>query len=122
MEVKVLVGYARVSTGSQSLEAQLEALKAAGCQKIFAEKKSGADGERKELARLLKAIYPEDTVVVCRLDRLAKSTRDLLNVLDQLGKANVGFKSRARQQSIPRALRAAWWCPFLPRLVSSNAS
>src|SRR5262249_35087092 len=61
------LGYARVSTGSQSLEAQLEALKAAGCERVYAEKRSGADGERKELlARLLKAARPDDTVVVCR--------------------------------------------------------
>jgi DNA invertase Pin-like site-specific DNA recombinase len=80
-------------TGSQSLEAQLEQLKAAGCEKVYAEKRSGADGERKELARLLKAARPDDTVVVCRLDRLARSTRDLLNVLDRFGKNGIGFKS-----------------------------
>jgi DNA invertase Pin-like site-specific DNA recombinase len=89
----MLLGYARVSTGSQSLEAQLEALKAAGCERVYAEKRSGADGERKELGKLLKVVRPEDTVVVCRLDRLARSTRDLLNVLDQLGKNDVGFRS-----------------------------
>jgi len=89
----MLLGYARVSTGSQSLEAQIEALKAAGCEKVYAEKRSGADGERKELARLLKAARPDDTVVVCRLDRLARSTRDLLNTLDRFGKDGVGFKS-----------------------------
>jgi DNA invertase Pin-like site-specific DNA recombinase len=93
MEVDMLVGYARVSTGFQSLEAQTEALKVAGCEKIFAEKRSGADSERRELAKLLKMVRPEDTVVVCRLDRLARSTKDLLNTLDQLGKHNVGFKS-----------------------------
>src|SRR5262249_16344453 len=67
--------------------------KAAGCERVYAEKRSGADGERKELARLLKAARPDDTVVVCRLDRLARSTRDLLNTLDRLAKARVGFKS-----------------------------
>jgi len=91
--VPMLLGYARVSTGSQSLEAQLEALKAAGCERVYAEKRSGADGERKELARLLKAARPDDTVVVCRLDRLARSTHDLLYTLDRFGKDGIGFKS-----------------------------
>src|SRR5262245_12072167 len=89
----MLLGYARVSTGSQSLEAQIEALKAAGCERIYAEKRSGADGERKELTRLLNAARPGDTVVVTRLDRLARSTRDLLNTLDRFGKNGIGFKS-----------------------------
>ena len=89
----MLLGYATVSTGSQSLEAQLEALKAAGCKRIFAEKRSGADGERRELGKILRAAGPDDTVVVCRLDRLARSTRDLLNVLDRFGKGGVGFRS-----------------------------
>src|SRR5262249_25099644 len=86
-------GICRVSTGSQSLEAQLEVLKAAGCQRVYAEKRRGADGEREDLGKLLKAARPDDTVVVCRLDRLARSTRDLLNMLDRLAKAGVGFKS-----------------------------
>jgi DNA invertase Pin-like site-specific DNA recombinase len=93
MVVLMLLGYARVSTGSQSLGAQLEQLRAAGCARVYAEKRSGADGERKELGRLMRAAGPDDTVVVCRLDRLARSTRDLLNALDRLGKGGVGFKS-----------------------------
>jgi DNA invertase Pin-like site-specific DNA recombinase len=88
----MLLGYARVSTGSQSLAAQIEALKAAGCERIYAEKRSGADGERKELGKLIRAARPDDTIAVCRLDRLARSTRDLLNVLDRLGRNGVGFK------------------------------
>jgi DNA invertase Pin-like site-specific DNA recombinase len=89
----MLLGYARVSTDAQGLEAQLEALKTAGCERVYSEKQSGADINRKALAKLLKEAGPGDVLVVSRLDRLARSTRDLLNVLDQLGKADVGFKS-----------------------------
>jgi DNA invertase Pin-like site-specific DNA recombinase len=89
----MLLGYARVSTDGQELQGQLEALAAAGCEKSYSEKASGADGERKALARLLKAAVAGDTIVVTRLDRLARSTRDLLNLLDRLGKDGIGFKS-----------------------------
>src|SRR6476646_2229846 len=91
--VLMLVGYARVSTDAQSLEAQMAALKAAGCARLYAEKRSGAETDRKALAKLMKEASPGDTVVVTRLDRLARSTRDLLNLLDRLGKDNIGFKS-----------------------------
>src|SRR5262245_3104773 len=92
-EVEVLLGYARVSTDAQELEAQVEALTLAGCVRFYSEKRSGADTNRQALGRLLKEASPGDTVVVTRLDRLARSTRDLLNVLDRLGKAEVRFKS-----------------------------
>jgi DNA invertase Pin-like site-specific DNA recombinase len=71
------IGYARVSTNGQDLAMQHEALKAAGCTKVFAEKISGARSGRPQLARMLKALEPGDTVVVTRLDRLARSTLDL---------------------------------------------
>lgn len=86
-------GYARVSTDGQTLDAQLEALKAAGCEKIFLEKISGANAARAELARLLAAIGQGDTMIVSRLDRLARSTRDLLNILDTLAKRGATFRS-----------------------------
>jgi DNA invertase Pin-like site-specific DNA recombinase len=86
-------GYARVSTDGQSLEAQIEELRAAGCEKIFKEKVSGAKTDRKELARALKALTPGSVLVCSRLDRLARSTRDLLNTLDAIGKAGAQFKS-----------------------------
>jgi DNA invertase Pin-like site-specific DNA recombinase len=87
-------GYARVSTGKQDFELQVEALKAAGCERIFAEKVSGksTDG-RREFQRLMKAINPGDTVVVTKLDRLARSSRDLLNILGQLEEGSCGFVS-----------------------------
>jgi DNA invertase Pin-like site-specific DNA recombinase len=92
---KTIVGYARVSTDGQSLEAQHAALKAAGATRIYSEKISGAVTERKALARAIVALCPGDVLLVTRLDRLARSTRDLLNVLDAVAKAGAGFKSLA---------------------------
>jgi len=87
-------GYARVSTKDQTLETQLEQLKAAGAVKVYAEKISGSQvTPRKELARVLKTLGPGDVLLVTRLDRLARSTRDLLNILDQITKAQAGFRS-----------------------------
>jgi DNA invertase Pin-like site-specific DNA recombinase len=91
----MIYGYARVSTKDQNLGAQQSALKAAGCGKIYAEKISGAKSDREELAKLLKAVGQGDVVIVSRLDRLARSTRDLLNILDAISKAGAGFKSIA---------------------------
>ena len=88
-----IFGYARVSTDGQSLASQDAQLHAAGCAKVFAEKKSGAKVDRPELARLLRRLEPNDVLVVTRLDRLARSTRDLLNILDTVAKAGAGFKS-----------------------------
>jgi DNA invertase Pin-like site-specific DNA recombinase len=87
------VGYARVSTNGQDLTLQHEALKAAGCTKVYAEKLSGARSDRPQLARMLKALEPGDTVVVTRLDRLARSTLDLLHTIDVITKAGAGFRS-----------------------------
>jgi DNA invertase Pin-like site-specific DNA recombinase len=88
-----IYGYARVSTGGQSLASQEEQLKAAGCGNIYAEKVSGAKTDREALARLLRRLDRGDVLVVTRLDRLARSTRDLLNILDVIGKAGAMFKS-----------------------------
>jgi DNA invertase Pin-like site-specific DNA recombinase len=74
-------GYARVSTDGQSLSGQLAELKAEKCEKIFQEKISGARSDRKQLTRLMAVLAKGDVLVVTRLDRLARSTRDLLNLL-----------------------------------------
>jgi DNA invertase Pin-like site-specific DNA recombinase len=89
-------GYARVSTKGQDYQIQAEALKVAGCERIHAEKASAksTDG-RPELRRLLKALKPGDVLVVTRLDRLARSSRDLLNILHEVGQAGAAFKSLA---------------------------
>jgi DNA invertase Pin-like site-specific DNA recombinase len=89
------IGYARVSTNGQDLALQHEALKAAGCGKVYAEKISGARSDRPQLARMLKALAPGDTVIVTRLDRLARSTLDLLHTVDVITKAGAGFRSLA---------------------------
>jgi DNA invertase Pin-like site-specific DNA recombinase len=87
-------GYARVSTSKQEYEAQVEALKGAGCERIFSEKRSGksTDG-RTEFKRLMRALVPGDTVVVTKLDRLARSGRDLLNILHDIEQGSCGFVS-----------------------------
>lgn len=90
-------GYARVSTDGQTLDAQLEALKTAGCEKIFREKVSGARADRAELAKLLSTIDAGDVLIVSRLDRLARSTRDLLNIIDALDKRGATFRSLGDQ-------------------------
>jgi DNA invertase Pin-like site-specific DNA recombinase len=90
-----IIGYARVSTDGQTLDSQIAALSAAGAGRIYRETASGAKAERKELARALKAITAGDTLLVTRLDRLARSTRDLLNIVDAIAKAGAGFRSLA---------------------------
>jgi DNA invertase Pin-like site-specific DNA recombinase len=89
------LGYARVSTTGQDLDGQLIKLKSAGCSKIYREKLSGARCDRPELAKVIAILKPGDTLVITRLDRLARSTRDLLNVLDDVSKAGATFRSLA---------------------------
>jgi DNA invertase Pin-like site-specific DNA recombinase len=87
-------GYARVSTAKQDYAAQVDALKAGGCGTIFTEKVSGkSTNGRTEFNRLMKALKPGDTVVVTKLDRLARSSRDLLNILHDLEEGGCGFVS-----------------------------
>jgi DNA invertase Pin-like site-specific DNA recombinase len=88
----MIVGYARVSTDGQSLLAQVEELKGAGCERIFQEKISGARFDRPELTKLLSKLRSGDTFVVCRLDRLARNSRDLLNSLHDLSSRGISFK------------------------------
>jgi len=90
-----IYGYARVSTDGQTLAAQDATLHAAGCAKVYGEKQSGAKTDRPELAKLLRRLEPGDVLLVTRLDRLARSTRDLLNILHTLGDRSIGFKSLA---------------------------
>jgi DNA invertase Pin-like site-specific DNA recombinase len=87
------IGYARVSTDGKTLDAQQSTLVNAGCEKVFSEKVSGAKTDRQQLAKALAALGPGDTLVVCKLDRLARSTRDLLNTLAAVGEASATFKS-----------------------------
>src|SRR5262249_11848859 len=91
----MIVGYARVSTQDQDLRSQLEALKTAGVERVWREKISGAKTDRPELAKLMRSLNHGDVLLVTRLDRLARSTRDLLNVLDSVTEAGAAFKSLA---------------------------
>lgn len=89
----MLVGYARVSSVGQSLDVQLEALQAAGCEKIFSEKRSGTSAvDRAELDAALSFVREGDTLVVTRLDRLARSAGDLHNIVRQLTSKGVAFQ------------------------------
>ena len=88
-----ILGYARVSTQDQNLAAQIEALQAAGATQIYSEKISGARADRPQLAKLMKALTSGDVVVVTKLDRLGRSTRELLELIDTIGKAGAAFRS-----------------------------
>lgn len=88
-----VVGYARVSTDGQSLDGQLATLKQHGASVIFREKVSGARSDRPQLRKALNALGKGDTLIVSRLDRLARSMRDLLNVLHEIGERGAFFKS-----------------------------
>jgi DNA invertase Pin-like site-specific DNA recombinase len=90
-----IIGYARVSTDGQSLDAQRASLRAAGATKVFAEKESGARTDRAQLAKAMASLGTGDVLVVTRLDRLARSTRDLLNILAAVAEKDAGFKSLA---------------------------
>ncbi|APZ55354.1 recombinase family protein [Salipiger abyssi] len=89
----MLVGYARVSTQDQKPELQLDALKAAGCEKVFVEKASGAQRERPELTAALDYMRGGDTLVVWRLDRLARSMKQLIETVEGLEEREIGFRS-----------------------------
>jgi DNA invertase Pin-like site-specific DNA recombinase len=88
-----IYGYARVSTDGQTLDAQIAALTAAGATKVYSEKQSGAKTDRAALSRALAALTAGDMLTVTRLDRLARSTRDLLNVLATISEREAGFRS-----------------------------
>jgi DNA invertase Pin-like site-specific DNA recombinase len=90
----VNIGYARVSSTDQDFNGQIDRLKAAGCKRIFAEKASGiSTNGRHQLDKAVRALQPGDTLVTVRLDRLARSIRDLLHLLDQVKAAGARFRA-----------------------------
>jgi DNA invertase Pin-like site-specific DNA recombinase len=89
----MLLGYARVSTSEHDTATQVSALKSAGCEKIFLEKASGGRWDRPELHRLLDQLRKGDVLVVCRLDRLSRSLRDVLMIMERIQKSKAGFRS-----------------------------
>ena len=89
----MLIGYARVSTQDQNLDLQIEALNGAGCKKIFTEKASGAQRDRPQLIAALDYMRLEDTLVVWKLDRLARSLKQLIETVEKLEAQEMGFRS-----------------------------
>jgi DNA invertase Pin-like site-specific DNA recombinase len=89
----MIYGYARVSTDGQSIDAQVRQLTKGGCKKVFREVASGAKTDRAQLRRLIASLSAGDVVTVTRLDRLARSTRDLLNTLATIASKKAGFRS-----------------------------
>src|SRR6267154_1536339 len=88
-----ILGYARVSTQDQNLTGQIEALKAAGANLIHREKISGARADRPQLAKLMASLKAGDLVLVTKLDRLGRSTRELLDLIERISKAGAAFRS-----------------------------
>ncbi len=88
-----ILGYARVSTQDQNLTGQIEALKAAGADLIYREKISGARADRPQLAKLMASLKAGDVVLVTKLDRLGRSTRELLDLIERISKAGAAFRS-----------------------------
>lgn len=89
----MLIGYARVSTEDQSLELQIQALTDAGCNKIFSDKKSGAQKVRKGLEDALSHLRPGDTLIVWKLDRLGRTVKQLVDLVSKLESDGINFKS-----------------------------
>jgi DNA invertase Pin-like site-specific DNA recombinase len=92
---EVIIGYARVSTEDQHLDAQTSALEAAGAERIFAEKISGTKKSRPELNRMIEQLRNGDVVVVTKYDRLSRSLQDLLSIVEAVGEQGAGFRSLA---------------------------
>lgn len=90
---RVLIGYARISTGSQDVALQRDALRAAGCERIFSDTASGSLRDRPKLTRTLEELRDGDTLVVWRLDRLGRSLRHLIDTIAELEARGVGFRS-----------------------------
>ncbi|WP_243721963.1 recombinase family protein [Meridianimarinicoccus aquatilis] len=91
----MILGYARVSTDQQNPAAQTDALKAVGAERIFTDKISGAKRMRPDLDRMLDQLRPGDVVVVTKYDRLARSLRDLLDLVEMIKEREAGFRSLA---------------------------
>lgn len=92
-KIMAIFGYARVSTRDQDVAAQVAELRTAGCAKVYREKASGTKADRPELRKTINRLEPGDVLMVTRLDRLARSTRDLLNVIEEVSKRGAGFRS-----------------------------
>src|SRR5256884_1733466 len=103
------IGYCRVSTDDQNPALQLTALKRAGCRRIFTDKATGAHVKRPELTKCLKALKAGDVLVVWKLDRLGRSLRDLIALLDDLKTRGVAFRSLTEAIDTATATGRAMW-------------
>ena len=116
----MIIGYARVSTDDQNLDAQTDALTAAGAGKVFADKISGSKRERPELDRMLDQLRDGDVVTVTKYDRLARSLKDLLEIVETIRERGAGFRSLA--EDIDTTTPAGSPSMSLRPLPSSSAS
>lgn len=103
------LGYARVSTEDQNPDLQLAALKQAGCTRLFTDKATGAHVKRPELTKCLKVLVEGDTLVVWKLDRLGRSLRDLIGLMDDLKARGVAFRSLTEAIDTSTATGRAMW-------------
>ena len=116
----MIIGYARVSTDDQNLDGQLDALKAAGAERIFADKITGTARSRPELDRLLDQLRQGDVITVTKYDRLARSLRDLLDIVDTIQAQGAGFRSLA--EDIDTTTRRSVGVPCSPPSPSLSGS
>jgi len=103
------IGYCRVSTDDQNPDLQLAALKRAGCKRIFTDKATGAHVKRSQLAKCLASLQAGDMLVVWKLDRLGRSLRDLITLLDDLKARGVAFRSLTEAIDTATATGRAMW-------------
>ena len=118
----MLIGYARVSKGEQNLDLQHDALSAAGCERIFDDRASGARTEWPGLARALEQIRDSDTLVVWRLDRLGRSLRDLISRAEELKEMGAGLKSLQESIDTTSSGGGSWSFTFSAPWPSSSAT
>jgi hypothetical protein len=116
-----LIGYARVSTSGQLLDRQQHALAEAGCLRVFADKLSGKNADRPELAACLDYLRPGDTLVVPSLDRLSRSLADLIQIVTTLRRRGIGSRACTRPWTPPPPA-GGWSSTSSPRWPSSSAS
>jgi len=114
------LGYARVSTYGQTLDAQLEQLRAERCGRIYREKVTGAHNDRRELLKMCKHLAPSDVVTVTRIDRLARSTFDLFAIVKQIVDAKAQFRSLAEPCTSGIIIMAQWSCTTAGVTTSVN--
>ena len=114
LKMKMKIGYARVSTQDQKLELQIDALEQDGCEQIYQEKKSGKNKERPDLEQMLAHLWPGDIVVVWKLDRLGRSLKDLVSLMDEFVNLKDGINTSPLLVGLPLI--------SLPLFLSSFAS